>query len=283
MRWRIPLPRLVLLLLAVAALARFGAAARGGLTMVGGDFYQTLPGPYVEKVNPGLWNSPDLEGSAAFHKDYYLYGPIQYLTLYPIAYLHSYGEIAKVLLVLYAVLIAAIIVVLWRTMVAREPGRRVGVLPALCAVLFFAPLIQCYVQREFEVVTFLIWAIGAFFLVAERETLGGAAVGYVTWFKLLPIGFLPYFALRRSRRAVIGFVAASVVVLTVAQLTFGLNNFLMFSMSRTIKDNRVGEQSTSQHIVGAQFKPLIGAPATFYLDPRKSSGYIGTGVCDDWN
>lgn len=277
------LPRLVMVILTVAAIVRFGAAARGGLTMIGGDFYTTLPGPYVERINPALWNSPDLAGSAAFHKDYYLYGPIQYLTLYPIAYLGSYSDIASVLLAVYALLIAATIIVLWRTMIAREPGRRVGVLPAVCVALFFAPLIQCYVQREFEVVTFLIWTAGAFLFVTEREMLGGAAVGYVTWFKLLPIGFLPYFALRRSGRAAIGFLAASVVVLTIAHVTFGLNNFLMFSVSRTVNDDKAGEESTSQHIVGAQLRPLIGAPATFYLDPRKSPGYIGTGFCDDWN
>lgn len=270
--------RLAMAILTIAAIVRFGAAARGGLTMIGGDFYQTLPGPYVERVNPALWNSPDLADSAAFHKDYYLYGPTQYLTLYPIAYLRSYADIADLLLLAYPVLIALTIVLLWRTMVAREPGRRAGVFPAVCAVLLFAPLIQCYVQREFEIVTFLVWTLGAYFLVTERETLAGAAMGYVTWFKLLPIGFLPYFALRRSIRGLGGFLAASLVVLVAAQAVFGLDNFLMFSTSRTIND-----ESTSTHIVGAQFRPLIGARPTFYLNPRMSPGYIGTGFCDDWN
>jgi hypothetical protein len=120
--------------------------------------------------------------------------------------------------------------------------------------------------------------MGALFLVTERETLGGAALGYVTWFKLLPIGFLPYLALRRSGRAITGFVAASLIVLGLAHAIFGLDNFLMFSTSRTIND-----ESTSTHIVGAQFRSLFGAPATFYFDPRQSPGYLGRGFCDDWN
>lgn len=263
---------------AIVAVLRFAAAARGGLTLVGGDFYQTLPGAYVEQANPQLWNSPDLSDSAAFHRDYYLYGPIQYLTLYPMAYLNSYAEIARVLLAVYAILVLGIAVVLWRTMVAGEAERAPGVLAALSTVLLFTPLIQCYVQREFEVVTFLIWGLGAYAIVTGREAVGGAAFGYVTWFKLLPVGFLPYLVMRRAFRAAGGFIAASVLVLGLAHAIFGLDNFLMFSRSRTIT-----AESSSAHIVGAQVRPLIGARPTFILDPRMSPGYIGTGFCDDWN
>jgi hypothetical protein len=127
-------------------------------------------------------------------------------------------------------------------------------------------------------VTFLIWTLGAYAIVTGRQAIGGAAIGFVTWFKLLPIGFLPYFALRRSGRAVLGFVAASVIVLGVSQVIFGLDNFLMFSATHKITD-----ESSATHIVGAQLRPLIGAPATFYFDPRISPGYIGFGFCDDWN
>ncbi len=270
--------RVALIIGVLAASLRFGAAARDGMTIVAGDFYQTLPGGYVERVNPTLWNSPDLSDSAAFHKDYYLYGPIQYLMLYPIAYLNSYADIARLLLFVYPILIAATIAVLWRTMVAGETGRRAGMAPAWCAALLFAPLIQCYVQREFEIVAFLIWTLGAYAIVTGREGLGGAAMGYVTWFKLLPVGFLPYFALRRRFVAVAGFVAASLVVLGVSQAVFGLDNFLMLSASRTIND-----ESSASHIVGAQLSPLVGPRATFFFDPAKSSGYLGTGFCHDWN
>ncbi|MBI3493687.1 MAG: DUF2029 domain-containing protein [Acidobacteria bacterium] len=270
--------RVVIAMLTAAALLRFGAAARSGVAMTGGDFYQTLPGGYVERVNPTLWNSADLAGSAAFHKDYYLYGPIQYLTLYPIAYLNSYAEIAKLLLALYSVLIFTTVVVLWRTMVAAEAGRDAGVGPAVCAVLLFAPLIVCYVQREFEIVAFLIWTLGAYAIVTGRNAAGGAAIGYVTWFKLLPVGFLPYFVLRRWWRAIAGFIVASVAVLGLAHAVFGLDSFLMLSRSRVIT-----VESSAAHIVGAQFRPLIGSRATFYFDPRKSPGFLGRGFCADWN
>jgi hypothetical protein len=262
----------------VLAVVRFAVAVRGGVRIVGGDFYHTLPGGYVERVNPTLWNSRDLSASAAFHKDYYLYGPVQYLTLYPIAYLSSYADIARLLLAVYAILIVATIVVLWRTMVAGEAARGTGIAPAWCATLLFAPLIQCYVQREFEIVTFLIWTLGAYAIVTGRQAMGGAAMGYVTWFKLLPAGFLPYFALRRWFHAIGGFVVASLIVLGVSQAVFGLDNFLMFSVSRTIND-----ESTAGHIVGAQFRPLVAAPATFFLDQSKSPGHLGTGFCHDWN
>lgn len=269
---RVGLPTLLAL-----GLGRFAATAYGGLTTTVGDFYQTLPGAYVRTVNPALWNSPDLASAAGYHRDIYLYGPAQYLTLYPVAYLTSYGQIAAWLLVVYAMAIAATVVVLWKTMAAGEPGRTPGVAPTACAALLFTPLLHCYVQREFETVAFLLWSIGAYCFVRRREVLGGLAFGYVAWFKLLPLGFLPYLLLRRWFKATMAFVTVSAVVLALAHALFGLDKFLMFS-SRLI-----GQESAAAHIVGAQIRPLIGEHAGFYLDPRKSPGYIGTGFCDDWN
>jgi hypothetical protein len=272
--------RTALLLLTAVAVVRFLAAAWSGLSLTRGDFYVTLPGPYVRDLNPTLWNSPDLADSAAFHRDYYLYGPPQYLTLYPLAYLDSYQQISTLLLVVYPLVIAATIVIVWRTVAAGEAGRSPaspGILPAVCTSLFFAPLLHAYTQREFEVVVFLIWSIGAYLLVTRRYAGGGAAIGYVTWFKLLPLGFLPYFLLRRWWSAVVAFVAASAAVLALSHALFGLDNFLMFS-SRTLAD-----EAAATHIVGGQFRPLLEGPAGFYLDLRKSPGYLGTGFCDDWN
>jgi len=258
-------------------LGRFAVTAYTGLTTTVGDFYQTLPGAYVRTVNPVLWNSPDLTGSAAYQREIYLYGPSQYLTLYPLAYLPSYRQIAMWLLGLYAMAIVATIVVLWKTMAAGEAGRPPGVAPAACAALLFTPLLQCYVQREFETIAFLIWSIGAYCLVRRRDVLGGTAFGYVAWFKLLPLGFLPYLVLRRWFKATLAFICVSVAVLALTQALFGLDKFLMFS-SRLI-----GQESAAEHIVGAQIRPLFGERAGFYLDRSKSPGYIGTGFCDDWN
>ena len=59
------------------------------LSFMHGDFFQSLPGPYAEVMNGALWDSPDLVNPHSFHRHSYGYGPIQYLTLFPIVFLGS--------------------------------------------------------------------------------------------------------------------------------------------------------------------------------------------------
>src|SRR3954466_10903677 len=87
----------LLIVAAVAASARFGAAIYRAPATAQGDFMATLPGAYARQLNPTLWNSDDLRPSLGFGRDIYLYGPTQYLLLYPIVFLDSYAQIARVL------------------------------------------------------------------------------------------------------------------------------------------------------------------------------------------
>ena len=268
---------LVVAVLTACAIARFAAAAYSGLGISEGDYYQTFPGPYVRTLNPTLWNSPDLASSRSFHQNVYLYGPAQYLTLYPVAFLDSYREVALWLLVVYGLLSVATIGILWRTMTVGERRLPYGLPIAFSVAWLFSPLVQCYVQREFEVAVFFFVSLGAYLLVTRRELAGGVPFGYITWFKLLPIAFLPYFAVRRSLKAVCGFLIGSAIVLGLGQLAFGLDRFLVFN-SRTVSPD--GDVA---HVIGAQLQPLAGRRPTFVFDPRISPGHIGTGFCSKWD
>ena len=92
--------------------ARVTAAVWAAMRNTHGDYYAAMPGAYVRAVNPTLWDSPDLQGAWGYHLDTYFHGPTQYLTLYPVAYLDSYAQIAAVLLPIYAV---ALGVMFWAT------------------------------------------------------------------------------------------------------------------------------------------------------------------------
>ena len=269
--------RMTVALLTACAIARFAAAAHSGLGFSEGDYYQTFPGPYVRTLNPTLWNSPDLASSRSFHQNVYLYGPAQYLTLYPTAFLDSYREVARWLLVVYGLLSVATVGILWRTMTVGERRLPYGLPIAFSVAWLFSPLVQCYVQREFEVAGFFFVSLGAYLLVTRRELAGGVPLGYITWFKLLPVAFLPYFAVRRSFKAVCGFLIGSAIVLGLGQLAFGLDRFLLFN-GRTVSPN--GDVA---HVIGAQLEPLAGARPTFVFNPRISPGYIGTGFCSKWD
>src|ERR1043166_369248 len=82
------------LLAAALAAGRLLMMAIGPNISTHGDFFATLPGAYVEALNPTLWNSEDLRSAWGFHQRLYFYGPTQYLTLYPIGLLHSYAQIS---------------------------------------------------------------------------------------------------------------------------------------------------------------------------------------------
>ena len=103
--------RLVTCLVLVFAIVRFGNVILSEFpSATKGDFYMTLPGGYAETLNPTLWNSPELVIPRMEVRQYfpeserdtartYLHGPTQFLTLYPIVFLDSYAEIARLLLV----------------------------------------------------------------------------------------------------------------------------------------------------------------------------------------
>lgn len=209
--------------LLLIALARFGGVAYRGLTYNIGDFYATLPGAYVERLNPTLWASPDLTDvlgkSPAYHR-----GPTQYLTALPLSFLDSYREISLVLLVLFPILIAGAAVVMWRAFGGAE---RDPVLLALVlsSSLVFYPTLQAYVAREFEIVIMAATAMLVAAALAGRQTAVGAWTAYLSLYKFLPLALLPLLVARRWWRALGAAAVTAALMLAVAHPLFGLENF----------------------------------------------------------
>lgn len=189
-----------------------------------GDFYASLPGTYVKTVNPTLWDSPDMRGAMGYHLDTYYHGPTQYLTLYPIAYLDSYEQIAWALLPIYVIALGLAWLFLYRALGALAPGRDLR-LPLFAAAFLFFPLLQAFLQREFEVLTFLAMSFALWQLVRDRTTVAAAGFAYIAWFKYIPLLLLGYCALRGWMRAVAVFLLTSAVIVGLTQLAFGLPEF----------------------------------------------------------
>lgn len=59
-----PLPKPIAMLLVALVVVRVASITWSATGRTGGDFYASMPGAYVETLNPDLWNSPDL-GSLA--------------------------------------------------------------------------------------------------------------------------------------------------------------------------------------------------------------------------
>src|SRR5262245_34715013 len=127
-----------------------------GQTFTIGDFYYTFPGEYAQRLNPTLWNSPDIKGALQYNHGDYFYGPTQYLLLFPIVFLDSYATAAAVLLFVYT----GVLLIAWhlQSKLVMLGDVRVPAMPGvLFGVMFaFLPLTQALIQREFEVVALLM-------------------------------------------------------------------------------------------------------------------------------
>ena len=140
-----------------------------------------MPGAHVERLNPTLWNSPDLFGAWGYHRPTYFHGPTQYLTLYPLSFLDSFAQIAAVLLPLYAVVLALTFWVMW--LIAKRLGAdRAAFVPLFASTFLFFPLLQAYLQREFEVVLTLMLAAALWLLLNDRKSWAAALFAYAAWF-----------------------------------------------------------------------------------------------------
>jgi hypothetical protein len=218
------LPKPIAVLLIALVLVRVASVTWSATTRTRGDYYASMPGAYVETVNPALWNSPDMTGAWGYHNYTYFHGPIQYLTLYPLAYLDTFAQIAAVLLPLYLLLLIATFWLLWRVAV-RLGATAPMFVPMLASTFLFFPLLQAYVQREFEVILTFAFA-GALLLLLDNKRLGAAALlAYAAWFKYIPLMFAGYLFLRRWWRELGLFVAISALILAVSHALFDLSRF----------------------------------------------------------
>lgn len=226
-----------------------------------GDYFASMPGAYVRTVNPVLWNSPDLQAAMGYHHDTYFHGPVQYLTLYPVAYLDSYEQIAQVLLPIYALVIAATIGGLLRVFRALAPDVSFTV-PVLTTTLLFFPLLQAYLQREFEVVTLLGLVVALWFCVMDRRSAAAVVLAYVAWFKYLPLLFAGYLVIRGWRKALVAFALTSIAILLAAHAVFGLSSF--------------ANNNVPDHLAG------VFAVAGYDFRPDGSGTLVGFGFCKAW-
>jgi hypothetical protein len=189
-----------------------------------GDFYASLPGTYVKTVNPVLWDSPDMRDAMGYHLDTYYHGPTQYLTLYPIAFLDSYAAIAWALLPVYVVVIALGWLFLHRALRVLAPTERIT-LPLFASAFLFFPVLQSFIQREFEVVIFTALSFALWQLVRNRTGIAAIAFAYVAWFKYIPLMLLGYLALRGWMKAAAIFIATSIAIVGLTHVAFGLPEF----------------------------------------------------------
>jgi hypothetical protein len=256
-----PLPRPIAILLIALVIVRVASVTWSATGRTRGDFYASMPGAYVETLNPVLWDSPDMTGAWGYHNHTYYHGPIQYLTLYPIAFFDTFAQIAFALLPLYFLLLCGTFWMLWR--LARRLGASDALfVPLLASMFLFFPVLQAYLQREFEVVLTFALTAALLSLVNDRRGRAAAWLAYAAWFKYIPLMFAGYLFLRRWWKELGIFAAVSAVIL--------LASHALFDLSRFFNNNVPGHAAQVFNVWGFDFK----YDATGHL--------YGTGFCEGW-
>jgi len=249
------------MLLVALVIARVAGVTWSAIGRTRGDFYATLPGAHVETLNPTLWNSADLTASWGYHQSTYLHGPTQYLTLYPLSYLDSFAQIAAVLLPAYLGVLMLAFWLMWLA-ATRLGADRSLLVPMFASTFLFFPLLQAYLQREFEVVLTALFAGALLLMLHDRRGLAAAVLAYAAFFKYIPLMFSGYLVLRRWWKAVAVFVAVAVAILAVSEWRFGVSNFF--------NNNVPGHAGQVFVLWGFGF----GVDQTGHL--------YGTGFCEGW-
>ena len=249
------------MLLIALVIVRVASVTWSATGRVRGDFYASMPGAYVETLNPTLWESPDMQGAWGYHNHTYFHGPTQYLTLYPVALLDTFAAIAALLLPIYAVLLGVTFWLMWR--IARRLGASDALfVPLLTSTFLFFPLLQAYLQREFEVVITCLIAGAMLLLIDKRSSKAAALLAYAAWFKYIPLLFAGYLGLRRWWKALAVFGVVSAAVLILSQWLFGLDRFF--------NNNVPGHAAQVFALWGYSF----GYEASHHL--------YGMGFCEGW-
>jgi hypothetical protein len=175
--------------------------------------------------------------------------------------LDSFAQIAAVLLPIYAALLGFTCWMLWRC--ARRLGaNRTLLVPMVASTFLFFPLLQAYLQREFEVVLTAALAGALLLLLHDRRGLAAALFAYAAWFKYIPLMFSGYLGLRRWWKPLAVFAFASAVILIASERLFGLSHF--FNNNVPGHARRVFELST------------------FYFDRDATGRLYGNGFCEGW-
>lgn len=196
----------------VIAISRFALAFYSATIFADGDFRLTVPS--VFSLHPATWEMP-----------LYLHGPTQYVTLLPLGFTGSYDALARLLLWIYTALIVLAAVLSCRSSAAVSE-RPVPAMLVFASTLAFPPLLDAFVDREFEVVIVAAWACAYRAALADRLPALGSWIAYISLYKYLPFVTVVLLVARGWWRAVVAFGMTAATILAVTSALLGLGAFL---------------------------------------------------------
>ena len=160
------------------------------------------------------WAVPRGGGHPLWH-----YGPVEHLITLPLFAFHDLRSAYTAWLLVNYVFVAGILALAVRIFFSGRPKWLWASVVAI-AVFNYAPFYEALTQRTIEIFELLlIFAAYALFL-RHRSSASGIAIGFAAMTKFLPLIFLPYFAVKRSFRALASSMIVIALIAIVTQVVF---------------------------------------------------------------
>jgi len=217
-------------LFGVTAMSRVAGVFIGNWTIYGGEMFINFPALMVlDWINPTLWASVISEGSSSEWPQgpAWFYGPFHHIAYVPLlAWMPSAAVFFQILLVVFIVGICAALAAVALGEQTLSPMHRRLFLLLMVALTFnqFA-VIDNLRQRNSELLEFILLLSALWALNRRREKAGGSLLALAALTKLLPAVFFIALPLKRMSRAVIAYLATTLVVVALAQGMLGWENW----------------------------------------------------------
>ena len=137
------------------------------------------------------------------------YGPVEHLVTLPLFAFSALRSAYMAWLIANYVFLIAILALAVRLFDSGRP-KWVWLSVVVFAVFNYGPLYEALTQRTIEIFELLLIFVAYALLLRGRSPASGVAIGFAAMTKFLPLIFLPYFAVKRSFRA----LASSAIVIT---------------------------------------------------------------------
>ncbi len=179
-----------------------------------GDFAAVFPAAYFARLRPDFSTIDVWPGR-------WLGGPMLHFLTLPLFLVPRWSMVPTAwALTNLAALILSFVLVCRLSGAARQVSW--VVLVTLAGLwLLFQPLANCFAQGNVEIMemALILGAVAA--LRSSRPRASGVLIGVAAMIKVLPIGFLGWFVLRRQWRAAVATVATIAVIIAVTSVTLG--------------------------------------------------------------
>ncbi len=213
---------LALCILTFGAL-RFGAAGFLPATrQLFGDFQAGFPTAYFAVLRPDFDTSSVWPG--------WNYGPMFHFVTLPLLLVPRWSMVPSVWAVTNLLALTASFVLICRlSQVQGIRWRGFAILAGLW--LLYQPLVNCFRQGNIEILEIALILTAIVALPRASGRMSGVLIGTAAMIKILPIGFLAWFLVRRKWQAVLAGVVTIAVIAAVTTVTLGWKDSIQLQLA----------------------------------------------------